>query len=64
MEENQINEQQPIIEQKSSFKLTRGQKGTYGWEIKIYSDTIDEIIKNTIILNDWALKTYGEKITE
>jgi hypothetical protein len=34
-----------ILDQKESIKLSRGQKGTYGWEIKILSLDTEQLKK-------------------
>ena len=54
----EVNQEQPIIEQKSSFKLVRNAKGNYQFEIKCYGETPEEIMKNTEILNKWAEEKY------
>ena len=37
--------EQVITKQENAIKLTRGQKGSYAWEIKIAGDNEDEILK-------------------
>jgi hypothetical protein len=39
------NQSQFMVDQKESIKLTRGQKGGYGWEVKILSLDVDELVK-------------------
>lgn len=52
-------ENQTIIqEQKSSVKLINGAKG-YRWEIKIYEDDLDELLKRLKGINDKMKDTYG-----
>ena len=34
-----------------SVKLIRGQRGSYGWEIKIVGDNINKIIENLVKTN-------------
>jgi len=51
-----MNEEFPIPDfdtgkQTSSAKLIKNSRG-YGWEIKIYDDDIDEIMKKTQVLNE------------
>jgi hypothetical protein len=45
----------PQIEQKESIKLTRGQRGGCGWEIKILSLDIDRLEQ----LNNEMIKRFG-----
>ena len=46
-----------IGKQTSSFKLSKMSKG-YNWEIKIYSDDLEEIQTKTKVLDDWARREY------
>jgi hypothetical protein len=43
----------------SSVKLSKSQKNTYGWEIKIYGDSVNEILAQVEKANQVMLKTYG-----
>lgn len=43
----------------SSVKLSKSQKNTYGWEIKVYGDNVHDIIDQIESANKIMLKTYG-----
>lgn len=60
MENNTPEFPMELRDQKSSFKLIKNTKG-YGWEIKVYDEDIQEIMRKTKIIEDWAKETYGEK---
>ena len=47
-----------VEKQTSSFKLSKMSKG-YNWEIRIYSDDLEELKKKTKEMDDWAKKNYG-----
>ena len=49
-----------MLEQKSSFKLTKNTKG-YNWDIKIVDDDLESMKKKVVEMNDWAIQTYGGK---
>ena len=56
-----MTEEQNIIqmpEQKESIKLTRGQRGSYGWEIKILSLDIDQLVE----LNEKLIKKFDPPV--
>lgn len=42
----------------SSFKLGRNSRG-YNWEIKIYSDDLEEMKNKINEMNNWAMAEYG-----
>jgi hypothetical protein len=50
-------EQPIIIDQKESIKLIKGQRGGFGWEIKILSLDIESLEK----LNNQMQLKFGEK---
>ena len=45
-----------IQEQTSSIKLIKGQKDTYGWEIKLFGKDTDKVIEQ--------LKKVGNKLKD
>jgi len=54
----EINQDIPIIQQKSNFELTKNAKGQWQYRIKIYGDTIEEIQKNVELMQKWAEEKY------
>ena len=44
----------------NSIKLIRGQRGTYGFEIKLVGEDVDEITKKLRLVNEELVKTYTE----
>jgi len=58
-----MNENQNVIvEQKSSVKLIRGQRGNYGWEIKVVSDNPDELVQKAAELDAQLKRIYPNEI--
>ena len=47
------------IESTNSIKLIKGQKGNYGWEIKIYNNDSDKLISELKKLNSTLLKQFN-----
>jgi len=47
-----------IEKQTSSFKLHKMSKG-YNWEIKFYSDDIEELKKKILEMDTWANTNFG-----
>ena len=56
-----IPTEQPLIQQKSSFKLWKNAKSNWQYEIKIYGDNIKEIQDNTKLMEKWSEENYGAK---
>jgi hypothetical protein len=53
-----------VHEQAPSVKLIKGQKDSYGWEIKIYGKNMDAVLKQVNEVNEKLLAQYsknGEK---
>jgi len=50
-----------INESKSSIELTRGQKGSYGWKVKVYDPDADKALQETFRLNMELLEKYPDK---
>ena len=48
-----------LIESENSIKLTRGQKGAYGWEIKMYGLNTNAILRNIEATDGKLRKNYG-----
>jgi len=46
------------IKEQSSIKLNRGMKGTYGWEIKIFDDSEDNILTRIKKINKRLIDEY------
>lgn len=46
----------------SSVKLVMGQKGSYGWEIKVYNDDPQKALGTCIIIDDKLKKKYPNSI--
>lgn len=57
-EENEEQEVSGAFEH-DTFKLSRGMRGTYGWEIKIVENNFGEMKKRVKERDDWARKEYG-----
>jgi hypothetical protein len=51
------NESNIMVEQKESIKLTRGQRGGYGWEIKLLEINLARLKE----INDELVKEYANK---
>lgn len=49
-----------LHEQAPSIKLIRGQKGTCGWEIKIFGKDMKQVIEQLKQINDELLRQYCE----
>lgn len=43
---------------KNCFKLNRGMKGTYGWEIKVLDDDMEKLKDRISDLDEWAKETF------
>jgi hypothetical protein len=53
-----------VYEQAPSVKLIKGQKDSYGWEIKVYGKNMDAVLKQVNEVNEKLLAQYsknGEK---
>lgn len=50
-------EVEPIYKESATIKLSRGMKGTYGWEIKILGSDVKELKK----VNDEMCEEYGNE---
>ena len=44
----------------NSIKLIRGQRGYYGFEIKLVDEDEKELLKRLKLINDEMVKTYTE----
>ena len=42
-----------------TIKLIRGQRGTYGFEIKLVGEDVDAIVKKLKLVNDELVNTYS-----
>jgi len=42
----------------NSIKLIRGQRGTYGWEIKLVGECVEDIIKKLKAVDKELVDTY------
>jgi len=51
-------ETKTIEKEKNAIKLIRGQRGTYGWEIKIVDDFEDNILIRIKKINEQLVKEY------
>ena len=47
-----------VQEQLPSIKLIRGQKNSYGWEIKAYGKDMEKVLGQLKQVNDELLKQY------
>ena len=47
-----------------SIELTRGQKGSYAWVIKVHSATPEENMKQINIIDSNLKKVYGAPIAQ
>lgn len=54
-EELEITDGMLKFELKPSIKLTRGQRGNYGWEIRIISTNVEELN----LINNEMVKRFG-----
>jgi len=52
--------QVPVMKETNSVKLSKCQKNTYAWEIKLSGDDETDILKRIKIVNDELVKTYTE----
>lgn len=48
-----------IQEQVPSIKLIKGQKDSYGWEIKLFGKDTDKVLEQLKQLNDKLLQEYS-----
>ncbi len=48
-----------IQEQVPSIKLIKGQKDSYGWEIKLFGKDMDKILEQLKQVNDKLLQQYN-----
>lgn len=53
----------PIVDPKSSVKVTKNSKG-YNWEVKVYNDDADIALNKMIQLELKCQELYGEKLEE
>lgn len=49
-----------LQEQLPSIKLMKGQKDTYGWEIKTYGKDMSKALDELKLVNDRLKKEYGQ----
>jgi hypothetical protein len=42
-----------------SVELTRGQRGGYGWVVKVRGDDVGDVLNKITILNDQLKAVYG-----
>jgi hypothetical protein len=47
-----------VQEQTPSIKLIRGQKNTYGFEIKVYGKDMDKVLEQLKDVNDRLVEEY------
>jgi len=43
----------------NTIKLIRGQRGTYGFEIKLVGEDVDAIVKKLKLVNEELVNTYS-----
>ncbi|MBY9001559.1 MAG: hypothetical protein KGD64_11620 [Candidatus Heimdallarchaeota archaeon] len=48
------------IKDLNSIKLIKGQRDSYGWEIKLIGESEKEILERLKLVNDELVKTYTE----
>lgn len=48
-----------IQEQIPSIKLIKGQKDSYGWEIKVFGKDMDKVLEQLKLVNDKLLQEYS-----
>jgi len=48
-----------IQEQTPSIKLVKGQKDSYGWEIKLFGKDTDRVLQDLKQVNDKLSEEYG-----
>lgn len=48
-----------IQEQVPSIKLIKGQKNSYGWEIKLYGKDTDKVLEELKQVNDKLSQEFG-----
>jgi len=48
-----------INEQTPSIKLVKGQKDSYGWEIKLFGKDTDKVLQDLKQVNDKLSEEYG-----
>ncbi len=48
-----------IQEQIPSIKLIKGQKDSYGWEIKLFGKDTDKVLEQLKLVNDKLLQEYS-----
>ena len=51
--------QKILIESENSVKLTRGQKGNYGWEIKVSNISNANILDQLRLIDNTLKERYG-----
>ena len=59
-EDSQPIQEIPIVDPKSSVKVTKNSKG-YNWECKVYNDDADKALDKMIELELRGQELYGEK---
>lgn len=53
-----------IQDQIPSVKLIKGQKDSYGWEIKLFGKDMDKLLEELKQVNDQLKKDFSEGKTE
>jgi hypothetical protein len=53
-----------ITAQPVSIELSRGQKGSYGWTIKVHAATTEETIQQVNTIDTNLRKVYGAPIAQ
>lgn len=53
-----------VFQPKHSITLVKGQKGIYGWEIKVEGKNIDDLLKKLKQVDDHLRLNYGINLKE
>ncbi len=53
--------EEKTINQTSSIKLTKGQNDKRGWEIKVYNNNLEEVVKEIEKINNLMKTKFNEK---
>jgi hypothetical protein len=52
------------LKEQNSIKLIRGQRGSFGWEIKLVGEDENDIKKRLDIINEEMVKSYNLNLRE
>ena len=53
-------ENEPVVPSKFKLEVTKNTKG-FNYVVRVYSDNIEELKEDTLLIQEWAEEKYGAK---